>query len=150
MIDTRIKGMRPILLAGLVLAASLAQAQVYKWVDENGRTHYGERKPDSAIPASKVTIKSSPATAPASTSSTSGRKEDWLRTPSPTAKPPAKTVEPAQRSRSGGREDGTDESRCALARDILDGLLEHGNGKPLDKHDIDTARNDIKLFCKKR
>ena len=31
-----------------VLAAASAQAQVYKWVDENGKVQYGDRPPDKA------------------------------------------------------------------------------------------------------
>ena len=35
-------------LLGVVLAAAVAaaHAQVFKWVDEKGRTHYGEKPPD--------------------------------------------------------------------------------------------------------
>lgn len=142
------RSLRALLLTGLALAAPMLQAQVYKWVDEHGRTHYGERKPDNSTPTSKVTIKPSPAVTSASTPVT--KKDDWLRTPPPSAKAPTRSAEPNRRSRSGGREDGTDVSRCNLARDILDGLLVHGNGKPLDQHDIDTAKSDVKLFCKKR
>ncbi|HWS76892.1 MAG TPA: M23 family metallopeptidase [Thermomonas sp.] len=38
--------------AGLVLALSAAHAgdQVYRWVDKNGRVHYGDRPPASATP----------------------------------------------------------------------------------------------------
>lgn len=138
----------PVTLALAVAAMPLAHAEVFKWVDENGQTHYGERKPGSAS-ASKVTIKPSTATAPA-TPPQPASTENWLRTPKPVAKAPTRPYEPPQRSRSGGREDGTDASRCALARDVLDGNLQHANGNPIDKHDLDVARNDIKLFCKSR
>jgi len=32
----------------LALASPLASAQVYKWVDENGRVHYGEKPPSGS------------------------------------------------------------------------------------------------------
>jgi hypothetical protein len=32
----------------LALAAATASAQVFKWVDENGRVHYGEKPPPGA------------------------------------------------------------------------------------------------------
>jgi hypothetical protein len=53
-------------------------------------------------------------------------------------------------SESHGREDGSDASRCALARDILKGALRHANGAKIDQYDMDTARNDVQMFCKKR
>ena len=134
----------------LALCAPLAQAEVYKWVDEKGRTHYGERKPGSgSASVSEVKIKPFPIVDPAAPSQ-QPPKHDWLRAPKPPANAPTPTAAPHKRSRTGGREDGTDASRCDLARDVLDGNLRHGNGAPIDKHDIDTAKNDIKLFCKSR
>jgi hypothetical protein len=38
--------MKIILVAAALLLASTAGAQVYKWVDEKGRTHYEERPPE--------------------------------------------------------------------------------------------------------
>lgn len=144
---------RPIICGAAALALStlltpLAHAEIYKWVDEKGQTHYGERKPGTA-PAATVKIQPSTAALP-SAPPPPENSESWLRTPKPAAKAPTRPVEQTRRSRSGGRENGTDESRCNLARDILDGSLQHGNGNPIDKHDIDTAKNDVKLFCKSR
>ena len=48
---------------------------------------------------------------------------------------------------SGGREGGADVSRCALAKDVLNGSLKHSNGAPLDASDIKTASKDIRKFC---
>ena len=147
------KHVRTIILRVIALALTassmpMVQAEIYKWVDEKGQTHYGERKPGSAS-ASKVTIQPSASPAPAAPPP-SAPNDNWLRRPKPVAKAPARPVEQTRRSRTGGREDGTDASRCALARDVLDGNLEHANGNPIDKHDIDVAKNDIKLFCKSR
>ena len=44
----------------LALAAPIASAQVYKWVDENGRIHYGEKPPQG----SKASAVKPPAEAP--------------------------------------------------------------------------------------
>lgn len=38
--------MKRLLPALLLLAALPAQAEIFKWVDENGRTHFGETLPD--------------------------------------------------------------------------------------------------------
>jgi hypothetical protein len=52
--------MKPYLFApvALAFAAALAatpiSAQMYKWVDENGATHYSDRKPDDQKTADKV------------------------------------------------------------------------------------------------
>lgn len=48
--------------------ASLAQAQVYKWVDERGVTHYGQRPPAGNQPARQMPSAPPPAPAPASAS----------------------------------------------------------------------------------
>ena len=44
----------------LALALSAASAQVFKWVDENGRVHYGEKPP----PGTKANAMKTPAAAP--------------------------------------------------------------------------------------
>lgn len=56
--------MRPIVLAACVLAAvsGPAGAQVYKWTDENGKVHYGD-KPQGAKPATKIAAPAQPASA---------------------------------------------------------------------------------------
>lgn len=48
---------------------------------------------------------------------------------------------------SGGKENGTDASRCALARDVLSGAVRHRNGTPTDANDREVAQNDIRAFC---
>jgi len=53
-----------------VLAAASAQAQVYKWIDENGKVQYGDRPPDKTK-AAPVGIMPGPADAPAA------KPDDW-------------------------------------------------------------------------
>jgi hypothetical protein len=48
-----------LLIAFLPFAAA---AQMYKWVDENGRTHYSETPPPDGAKVDKVDIKPGPAT----------------------------------------------------------------------------------------
>ncbi len=52
------------------------------------------------------------------------------------------------KSLSGGVEDGSDASRCNLARDVLSGAVRHGNGKPTDKYDREIAENDVRRYCR--
>ena len=55
----------------LFLAAAPAFAQVYKWVDEKGGTHYGERPPQGSKAREVEKKLASPLPA------TPGRTEDW-------------------------------------------------------------------------
>lgn len=48
----------PTLILPLVLVPLIAIAEVYKWVDEHGHTHYGEKPP--VEDASKIEIKEAP------------------------------------------------------------------------------------------
>ena len=41
-----------------LLATGLAHAEIYKWVDENGVVHYGDRRPDQA--AETVDVEAAP------------------------------------------------------------------------------------------
>lgn len=129
-----------------------AHATVYKWVDAQGQTHYGERPPEAAKQAKQVKV---PPPGPAR--EPNGSSTDDLVSPrkfATPALPPAHTPssprpyagEP-KRSLSGGRDLGTPESRCNLARDVLSGAVRHRNGKPTDAYDREVARNDVKEAC---
>ncbi|MDB5801846.1 MAG: hypothetical protein JWL63_2785 [Rhodocyclales bacterium] len=142
----------------ILLGLSTAHAEVYKWVDENGRVQYSERKPESAK-AQALPLKTAPqAQAPAQPASntTATSAPSWQEQERRLKQRQAEeAIEKASRpppapprSLSNGREDGTNASRCNLARDIVNGALRHGNGAPLDKNDIDIARNDIRTFCR--
>jgi hypothetical protein len=136
----------------LLMGLSTAQAQVYKWVDENGHVHYSETKPESGK-AQTLGVKTTPPLAAAQPSSatvpTWQEQERRLRQrQAEEAIDKASKPAPARpQSVSNGREDGTDASKCALARDVLNGSLRHTNGAPLDKNDIDIAKSDVRNFC---
>jgi hypothetical protein len=134
------------LLVHMVLACG-AHAEVYKWVDAQGQTHYSERKAASGgAKTESIKIASAPEVP---TTGTPGA--DYLRAPSKFAQPPQPPVERPRGpppSLSNGRENGTDASRCALARDIMSGAVRHTNGKETDQNDRDVAQSDIKMFCR--
>ena len=106
----------PRLLALLWISCVLidpALAQVYKWVDEKGVTHYGERPPQGqkARP-----VDTAPPTGPAKSPAKPETREDWQD----------KNIEfqrrRIQREQQGEREqkDAKEKQRrCALARDDL-------------------------------
>ena len=50
----------------LILVSSGVTAEIYKWVDENGKTHYGDKPPDKD--AENIKLKSAPKTDPAQNS----------------------------------------------------------------------------------
>ena len=138
-------------LAALLLATG-SRAEVYKWVDGSGQTHYSASKAEAGK-AGTETLKApadAPPTPPAGSGSQYPRKVDSLMgEPPPKRKAP--TPRPSASSRpkslSGGRDNGTDESRCALARDVLSGAVRHTNGKPTDDYDRQVAENDVRTFC---
>ena len=148
-LTTKLRILGAFLLPLLILPAG--HAQVYKWTDAKGQTHYSTRKEDAGgVKTNEVKLPPQPAQPPAAKASAeySRGQNNILPPPMPDkeAESPPKPKPP--RSLSGGREDGTDASRCALARDVLSGAVRHSNGKPTDKYDIDVAQNDIRAFCR--
>lgn len=133
-------------------ASSAVAAEVYKWVDKDGKVHYSERKPPQAAEKMvdiRVSGSTHQAVRPAATNASSSQET------SGSAEPVKRKEEPGQgsssarpKSLSGGKIDETKESKCNLARDVLSGAVKHGNGAPTDAHDRQVAENDIRLFCK--
>lgn len=143
-----------ILLLTTFLSLSAAHAEIYKWVDESGRVHYSEKKPETdKTPVVEMKILSRPSattsrTAPVAMPSWQEQERQLKQRKAEEAiERASKRPEGPPRSLSGGRENGTDASRCTLARDILNGSLSHHNGAPIDKNDIDTAKSDVHAFC---
>ncbi len=62
--------MKGLLIILCLLATPIAQAGTYRWVDENGQTHFGDRPPANAA-SDEITLK---ATAPAPDSTAGERK----------------------------------------------------------------------------
>lgn len=129
-------------------------AEIYKWVDANGRTHYGE-KGQAAASAKAVEVKvASPApqtaTSPAMSSNDVQALRQRLQPQSKPAEMNARAPAPEPpRSLSGGRIEESAPAKCNLARDVLSGAVRHGNGAPTDAYDRQVAENDVRVFCKK-
>ena len=135
------------------LWASLAFcADVYKWVDEKGQTHYSQRN-DAAPKTKSVQLKVSAPQPSASTPTPIAARDSWQEwTSSPSG--PTKSIETKAappRVTSERRIDAieTNASKCKLARDVLSGAVEHSNGAPTDAYDRQVAESDIRLFCGK-
>lgn len=134
-----------------LLTPLIGHAAIYKWVDANGVTHYSQKKPAKN---NTKKLKVAPKPASVKTSEELFQEKEKARREKiekENAKIP-KTKKPTKRRRpksvSKGVEDGSDSSRCALAKDILNGSLVHAGGRPMDAYDIRTAKNDVKKFCR--
>lgn len=133
-----------------LLIPLISHAAVYKWVDENGTTHYSQKKPTKNSPKKfKITPPSrSVKTADELFEIKEQKRRLKINEENARKKTSKQPVRPrVPKSVSGGVDNGTDASRCALARDILNGSLKHSNGQSLDAYDIKTANNDIRKFC---
>lgn len=137
--------------AALVLCSSTSFAQVYKWVDSQGHTHYSSNKDDArGARTDELKLPAQPAPAPSAKPSAERTMDQSRQTYPRQAYERAPISPPVSKhpsSLSGGREDGSDASRCALAKDVLSGAVQHRNGKPTDKYDRDVAQSDVQLFC---
>jgi len=136
-----------------VLVSASAHAEIYKWVDINGQTHYSERMDDSG---KAKAVELNGRITPGSTSAPGASSQYWqdqerLFRQRQAEKSAAGTVPPADtrpRPLSGGRAGDTDASRCNLARDVISGAVRHGNGAPTDDNDRKIAENDIRIYCR--
>ena len=138
----------------LLFVSSTSHAEIYKWTDANGQTHYSEKKADAdKAKALQLKVKSGPISTQATDPLMQNlheqerqfktRQEQNLNGNS--SRPP---VEAGPKSLSDGRVDETsDASRCNLARDIISGAVTHRNGAQTDDNDLDVAKNDIRTFC---
>lgn len=145
-------------MASACLAVSLlhltGQAEIFKWVDAKGQTHYSEKKEDAGK-ATPEELKVKPQ--PASTQAPGSSRPDWREQEQQLQQRQAQklresaaqtSVVARPRSLSGGRSDDTAASKCNLARDVLSGAVQHSNGAPTDKYDLDVAKSDVSTFCR--
>jgi hypothetical protein len=143
---------RAALLAALLLAPAV-HADIYKWVDANGKTHYSDNK-DGAGAARVGAIKHAAAPTPAVTAAathTWQRREREFRERKANAfgVPVMAPSGPRRASQSQGADRvDTDQSKCELARDVISGAVRHGNGAPTDANDRQVAQSDIGHFCR--
>ena len=147
-ISNKIKIIYAVLI--LWLAPLIGHAAIYKWVDGNGTAHYSEKKPAKG---KVIKLKLPPQPTSLKTEEELFQEREKVRRQEVDKENALKKVSTNQagsrrpESVSGGREDGTDASRCALAKDVLNGSLKYSNGAPIDANDIKTASNDIRKLC---
>jgi hypothetical protein len=141
----------------LLLAVSASHAQMYRWVDANGQTHYSQSKEAAGnakaeeLKLQSDSISAEEANASAQYWQEQNKKIDQRQMQAQKARAdvtPAPPMPTRPRSLSGGRSDGSDAQRCALARDVLSGAVRHRNGAPTDKYDREVAENDVRAACR--
>ena len=101
----------------LACAAAAAQAQVFKWVDEKGRTHYGEKPPEG--------VKSSEVAKPVPPSDPSKVRapDDWRKKAQEARSDKSQRDQAADsEKRREANERGEQERRCRNAKVALDRL----------------------------
>jgi hypothetical protein len=132
---------RVLLCAALLAWSGLASAVVYKWVDAQGKTQYGDRPPDG-VHAEVVELL--------------GTHPSTTRTSAPAASD--KSAAPADNTQQAKKEVAADvaearQKQCADAQDrykkLLDGrhlykMGENGERVYLTSDEIDTERLDAK------
>lgn len=125
----------------LVLSSS-SYAEIYKWIDENGQTHYSDKRVNAGrLATEKIEVEPS--------------QNLIQKVASPSSKLKNKKHDP--RGRLADRQDMeivfsmrapkpvTDP--CKLARKIISGEVKLSNGLPTGKHEIEVAKRDISKFC---
>jgi len=136
-----------------VLLSSIGHAEIYKWVDAKGQTHYTERKADAGdARTEELKVSPPPDTSKNFTPPTSDwrpRERFGLPTSAQSPWPYGPPERKGPKAVSDGIDHGTNASRCALARDILSGARAR-RSKPTDAYDREVAQNDIKAFCNAR
>lgn len=143
------------LTAGLLLitVTAAAHAELYKWVDAQGKTHYSDKADGAGKAAVKeLRVDQAPAPAPGKPGSTPDWKkqeEQYRQRQDKLAAARAERGTSAYARQEGYRSGKveTDDNRCRLARDILSGAARHSGGAPTDANDREIASRDVAAFC---
>lgn len=138
----------------LLFISSTSHAQIYKWVDASGQTHYSEKKEDAGkAKTEELKIKSQPASTQTDNSSAQHLQEQerQFKQRQIQKKMNERTYGSPLATRpgapSGAKSNDPDASKCTLARGVLSGTARHRNGAPTDQYDREVAESDIRLFC---
>jgi hypothetical protein len=141
-------------LTAALLLHPASRADIYKWVDANGKTHYSDKKEGAGNAAvGAIRADAAPAPAPkgaAGAPSWQERERDYQRRQQEAARAlPAQAARPKRLSQSyGSNQIDTDKAKCELARDVTSGAVRHTNGAVTDANDRQIAARDIQTFCR--
>jgi hypothetical protein len=140
-----------LLAVSTVSLALPAQAEIYKWVDASGKTHYTENKDEAGKgKAEQVKIQAQPSAlkAPASRSWQDQEQESKQRLAQQQLAQPSRSAPPSQNQTESYGRPNSDAGKCNLARDVISGRAVRDNFTKTDANDRAIAASDIALFCK--
>lgn len=136
----------------LAAIALPAHAQVYKWVDANGKTQYSDKAPENKKSGvSEVKIAPPPPQSAPVAPSDPNREHDFYHPKTPVNPQPEKPVvrqqpapmDPCQRARSIVQ--GIKEKR--LYRAPYGRMSSEKDRVYLDEHELELFENDVKQYC---
>ena len=149
--STPVSAFKAILLAAALLLQAPVHADIYKWVDANGKTHYSDHK-DVAGNAQVNALRhdAAPSAPPLATGPSWQERERQYKQRQ--ARGDSGVQVPASRppmlSQSyGSNQIDTDKSKCELSRDVVSGAVRHTSGAVTDANDRRIAQRDIGQFC---
>lgn len=135
-------------LAACVAASGLAQADVYKYVDEKGVTQYTDKPP--TLPAQRLGLESQ-----RSNPTTQARSEEDIRRAAASTDTTARTAQQAQDAKAAAELTAKDKAeRCVKARERYDQYMNSqrlykqgpdGAREYLDDAALDDARNAARI-----
>lgn len=140
----------PVSFAALLLAlvVPVASAQVYKWVDDKGRVHYGE-KPPAGSKSSSVKPPAATPQAPAKTQDLQSQERDFRR----------RRIKQGQDEAKAARDAARREANCNIARERLEigekaALYRREKGERVflsdaeQKAAVNKLRADVNQYCR--
>ncbi len=141
----------------MTFAAANGHAQLYKWVDAEGRIHYTNKAAEAgAVKAQEVTVRMKPVSTGSAVSAETAIAQRRAENEAFKRRQAARDAQ--NNSGQGGRAPNayqvgrdkpeTNASRCALAQGIVSGQLVHRDGAHTDKNDLEVAARDIRAFCR--
>lgn len=146
---------RLLAIAGLLLIATSAQGQLYKWVDESGKVHYSDTPPPAKTKSSKtLSIPNQPAAEAPAGKSIAEQEKDYRKRMSEAADAEAKKKAEDEQAKIRA-------ANCQTARNNLKTLEETGRVYTYDakgervymddaqrQKAIDDARKAIADWCR--
>lgn len=118
------------------VAAPASQAQVYRWVDEDGVTHLSSEKPPTGVKAERIDI---PGTGKRSGSASGSRRSSGSNQPAP---PPASPAQVAEREDLLGR---LKTRECVIALEALE--RKTSGAEPTSATEIRRLKQTADLNC---
>lgn len=145
---------KAVLMLAAMLLHGASHAQIFKWVDQEGKTHYSSHMHGAGL-ASVDAVVHTPgwakvqAAADASALQWQARERDFQRRQTGRVDDAVEAARPKRLSTGyGSNQIDTDKAKCDLARDILSGAVAHRTGAVIDANDRQIAERDVKAFCR--